>query len=254
MQTPNVLILGGTTEATALCRAMAEAGVASMISFAGRVERPVRQPLPQRVGGFGGVAGLATFLRDNRITHLIDATHPFAAQMSTNAVSAAAEAGVPLLAVTRPPWHAGPGDRWIRVADLDGAVRALEGTRRRVMLAIGRMHLGLFAVHPQHFYLLRLVDPPDAPLPVPDAHVEVLRGPFTLEDDRALMRHHGIELVVSKNAGGTGARAKIDAARDLGLPVVMIDRPALPPRPELHEVAGALDWIRGGLATDIGAV
>ena len=244
METPNVLILGGTTEATALCRSMAEAGIAGTISFAGRVERPVRQPLPQRIGGFGGVAGLVAYLHENRITHLVDATHPFAAQMSTHAVAAATEAGVPLLALTRPPWVPQPVDNWMRVPDLDGAVQALDGPRRRVMLAIGRMHLGLFAGLPQHFYLLRLVDPPDGPLPVPDAHVEVSRGPFTLEDDRALMERHGIDLVISKNAGGTGARAKIDAARELGLPVVMIDRPTLPPRSELHDVAAAMDWLR----------
>ncbi|WP_375260375.1 cobalt-precorrin-6A reductase [Palleronia sp.] len=244
MKTPRALILGGTTEATALCRAMAEAGIAGTISFAGRVARPVRQPLPQRVGGFGGVAGLVAYLRDNRITHLIDATHPFAAQMSTHAVAAAAEAGVPLLALTRPPWVPQLGDEWTLVPDLDGAVQALEGSRRRIMLAIGRMHLDLFARHPQHFYLLRLVDPPEAPLPVPDAHVEVSRGPFTQEDDGTLMERHRIDLIVSKNAGGTGARAKIDAARALGLPVVMIDRPALPPRPEVHDVAAALEWLR----------
>ncbi|SFH44239.1 precorrin-6A reductase [Palleronia marisminoris] len=243
MEAPNVLILGGTTEATALCRAMTDAGVAGTISFAGRVERPVRQPLPQRVGGFGGIPGLVAYLRENRITHLIDATHPFAAQMSIHAVAAAAEAGVPLLALTRPAWDPQPGDSWVRVPDLVGAVRALDGPRRRVMLAIGRMHLGLFAHHPQHFYLLRLVDPPDGPLPVPDAHVEVSRGPFTLQDDRALIERHAIDLIVSKNAGGNGARAKIDAARVMGLPVVMIDRPALPPRIEVHEVAAALEWL-----------
>ncbi|SPJ23000.1 cobalt-precorrin-6A reductase [Palleronia abyssalis] len=239
----HVLVLGGTTEATALCRAMADAGVPGTISFAGRVERPVRQPLPQRVGGFGGVAGLAAYLRAHRVTHLIDATHPFAAQMSANAVAASEQAGVPLLALTRPPWTPGPDDNWTLVTDIAAAVQALDVPPRRVMLAVGRMHLPEFAANPQHFYLLRLVDPTDGPLPMPDTHVEVSRGPFTEEGDRALMRANRIDMVVSKNAGGTGARAKLDAARALGLPVLMIDRPPLPTRRQVHDVADAMAWI-----------
>ncbi|TRD22891.1 cobalt-precorrin-6A reductase [Palleronia caenipelagi] len=242
---PHVLVLGGTTEATALCRAMAEAGMSGEISFAGRVERPVRQPLPQRVGGFGGPEGLAEYVRQGEFTHLVDATHPFAAQMSRNAVEGALRAGVPMVALSRPEWQPQPGDYWIRVSDMAGAVDALAGPRRRVMLAVGRMHLAEFSVHPQHMYLLRLVDPPKGALPVPEAEVVVSRGPFTEAGDRALMQEHRIELVVSKNAGGSGARAKLDAARTLGLPVVMIDRPAMPERHELATVAEVLEWISG---------
>ena len=241
--TPNVLVLGGTTEATALCRAMAELGLRGTISFAGRVERPVRQPLPQRVGGFGGVSGLVAYLGAEGVTHLVDATHPFAAQMSANAVAAAQEAGVPLLALTRAPWVAQAGDRWQRVPDIAGAVAALDRPTCSVMLAVGRMHLDDFAPNPQHAYLLRLVDPPKGPLPFPKAHAIVDRGPFTVEGDLALMQAHRIELVVSKNAGGTGASAKIEAARRLGLPVIMIDRPDLPPRHETHSVADAMAWL-----------
>lgn len=240
---PRLLILAGTTEATALARAAAEGGIAATMSYAGRVAQPLRQPLPQRVGGFGGAAGLADYLRAQEITHVVDATHPFAAQMSRNAVEACATAGVPLIALTRPPWVAQPGDRWIRVPDIPGAVAALDRARSRVMLAVGRMHLAAFAPNPQHFYLLRLVDPPAAPLPFPDAEVIVDRGPFDTATDLALMRRHGIQIVVSKNAGGTGAHAKIAAARSLGLPVVMIDRPAPPARSEVHDVAAVLDWL-----------
>lgn len=248
---PNPLILGGTVEATALCRALADRGLSGTISFAGRVERPVRQPLPQRVGGFGGVSGLSAYLRENAVTHVIDATHPFAAQMSRNAVAACAEAGVPLVALTRPPWQPQPGDDWTRVPDIAGAVAALDRPRARVMLAVGRMHLPDFAPNPQHAYLLRLVDPPKEALPFPDATVVVDRGPFSEEGDLALMREHGTEIVVSKNAGGTGAVAKIAAARRLGLPVIMIDRPALPARTELHSVEDALDWLAHA-GTDLG--
>ncbi len=248
---PNLLILAGTTEATALAAACAEQGLHGTVSFAGRVERPVRQPLPQRVGGFGGVEGLRNYLRAHRITHLIDATHPFAAQMSTHAVAAARAEGVPLIALTRAPWSPQPGDDWHRVPDIEAAVRALATPPRRVMLAVGRMHLDAFAANTQHTYLLRLVDPPRAPLPFPDCHVEVSRGPFTENDDTALMQAHRIDLVVSKNAGGTGAYAKIAAARALGLPVLMIDRPALPARHEACDVAEVLDWIAHA-PTDLG--
>lgn len=248
---PNPLLLGGTTEATALARALAGAGISGTVSFAGRVARPVRQPLPQRVGGFGGVPGLVTYLRDHAVTHVVDATHPFAAQMSANAVAACAEAGVPLIALTRAPWRPEPGDDWTIVPDIPGAVAALDRPACNVMLAVGRMHLAEFAPNPQHRYLLRLVDPPAEPLPLPLTEVIVDRGPFTEADDRALMERHGIDLVVSKNAGGTGAHAKIAAARALGLPVVMIDRPALPPRREATGVDEVLDWLAHA-GTDLG--
>lgn len=225
--------------------------MAGTISFAGRVARPVRQPLPQRVGGFGGVAGLVDYLRTQGITHVVDATHPFAAQMSANAVDACAEADVPLIALTRAPWQAQAGDDWTHVPDIAGAVAALDRAPVRVMLAVGRTHLAEFAPNPQHFYLLRLVDPPQDVLPLPECHVVVDRGPFTEAGDLALMRDHGIDLVVSKNAGGTGASAKLAAARALGLPVIMIDRPALPPRREAHEVEAVLDWVRH-TPTDLG--
>lgn len=239
----NLLILGGTTEATALCQSLSAAGIDGTVSFAGRVKRPVRQPLPQRVGGFGGAQGLARYLADQAISHVIDATHPFAAHMSGNAVAACAAADVPLIALTRPAWDAGAGDDWTHVADIDGAVAALDRPALRVMLAVGRMHLAEFAPNPQHFYLLRLIDRPDAPPPFADCEIVEDRGPFSISGDLALMRAHRIELVVSKNSGGTGAYAKIAAARQLGLPVVMIDRPALPARREACSVDEVLAWL-----------
>lgn len=241
--TPNLLILGGTTEATALARTLADAGIAGVVSFAGRVERPVRQPLPQRIGGFGGVDGLRAYLHSNHITHVIDATHPFAAQMSHNAIAACAQANVPLVALTRAPWRAEPGDTWTQVCDIAGAVAALDQPAKCVMLAVGRMHLAQFAPNPQHFYLLRLVDPPKADLPLQNTEVIVSRGPFTQADDQALMQAHAIDIVVSKNAGGTGAYAKIAAARALGLPVIMINRPTIPARLEVSTSEQVLGWL-----------
>lgn len=239
---PNLLILGGTTEANALARAVADLGVAATYSYAGRVDNPRPQPLPTRVGGFGGPEGLARHIRDTGVTHVIDATHPFAAQMSRNAIAACQQTQTPLAALTRAEWTAAPGDRWQRVPDIASAVAALTGPPRRVFLAVGRMHLEDFAAQPQHHYLLRLVDEPGA-LPFADCEVVVSRGPFSVDDDTALMRRHRTELVVSKNAGGTGARAKLDAARALGIPVLMIDRPKLPRRVELTSVPQVLDWL-----------
>ena len=228
-----------------MARALAEAGVDAVYSFAGRTESPVAQPLPVRVGGFGGVGGLAAYLKAEAITHVIDATHPFAAQMSRNAMEACAEAGVPLIALEREPWQAGPGDGWTHVPDLAGAVAALGEAPRRVFLAIGRQNLDAFAGALQHHYLLRLVDAPTGPLPLPRADAVIARGPFTVEGDRALLTDHRIDVIVAKNAGGAGAEAKLVAARELGLPVILIDRPVLPRRRVARTVAEVMAWLTG---------
>lgn len=228
-----------------MARALAEAGVDAVYSYAGRTEAPVTQPLRVRVGGFGGVAGLRAYLKAEGITRVIDATHPFAAQMSRNAVEACAEAGIPLIALEREPWQAGAGDRWTHVPDLAGAVAALGETPRRVFLAIGRQNLDAFAGAPQHHYLLRLVDPPTEALPLPRAEAVIARGPFTVAGDRALLRDRRIEVIVAKNAGGAGAEAKLVAARELGVPVVLIDRPKLPERRVARTVGEVMGWLDG---------
>jgi precorrin-6A/cobalt-precorrin-6A reductase len=239
-----ILLLGGTTEANLVAQAIAQAGLSGVYSYAGRTEAPMGQPIHMRVGGFGGVEGLRAYLKAEAITQVIDATHPFAAQMSTNAVAACEADGVPLIALERAPWVAGEGDRWTHVPDIDAAVAALAGPAKRVFLAIGRQHIDAFAAQPQHRYLLRLVDAPTSPLPF-SAEVIVARGPFDVAGDTALMREQDIEVVVAKNAGGKGAVAKIAAARALGLPVVMIDRPVIPPRPVVHSVARVMTWLNG---------
>ena len=198
-----------------------------------------------RVGGFGGVCGLQAYLRDNGITHVVDATHPFASQMSHNATAACRKLGIPHIGLVRPAWAPEPGDRWQTVRDIAEAVAALDRPASRVLLAVGRMHLLAFAPNPQHHYLLRLVDPPKDALPFPKAQVLVDRGPFRVDSDLALMRDHGIDLVVSKNSGGSGAKAKIIAARQLGLPVIMIERPPMPEREEASSVEAVLSWLAG---------
>lgn len=238
-----ILLLGGTTEANLVAQAVAKAGLAGVYSYAGRTEAPMGQPIHMRVGGFGGVEGLRAYLQAEGISHVIDATHPFAAQMSTNAVAACTAEGIPLIALERAPWAPGEGDRWTHVQDILAAVAALAGPPQRVFLAIGRQHLDPFAAQPQHHYLLRLVDAPADPLPLPQAEVVVARGPFGVAGDTALMQAHGTEVVVAKNAGGKGAVAKIAAARDLGLPVVMIDRPSVPERRVARTVGQVMDWL-----------
>ena len=238
-----VLLLGGTTEANQISRTLAAVGVAGVYSYAGRTATPVPQPLPTRVGGFGGVDGLTDYIQQERITHVIDATHPFANQISGHAVEACAATSTPLIAYLREPWTEVPGDIWQHVDSFESAARALPEQPARIFLAIGRQHLAPFAVRPQHFYLLRLVDDLDTALPFPNAEIVLARGPFTIEGDLALLRHHHITHVVTRNAGGEGAKAKLDAARALGLPVIMIDRPGLPERRTAHSVDEIMRWL-----------
>ncbi|MGP3697976.1 cobalt-precorrin-6A reductase [Rhodobacter sp. NSM] len=244
-----ILLLGGTTEASRMAALLAGEGLEAVFSYAGRTATPIAQPLPVRMGGFGGAEGLADYLRQEGISHVVDATHPFAAQMSRNAVEACALTGIPLVALERAPWVPGKGDRWTRVGTIAAAAEALPEAEARVFLAIGRMHLEAFAGRPQHHYLLRLVDPPEA-LPLPRAEVVIARGPFDLDGDLSLMREQETEIVVAKNAGGEGARAKLDAARMLGLPVILIDRPAIPDRPRAETPEAVMGWL--GHGADLG--
>ncbi|MGB7542311.1 MAG: cobalt-precorrin-6A reductase [Burkholderiales bacterium] len=239
-----VLILGGTADANRLAQAVAnDPRIDAVLSYAGRTENPTLPPIAWRLGGFGGVAGLVDYLRAENIARVVDATHSFAAQMSAHAIAACAAAGVPLLALERPPWQRVPGDHWIEVDDLTAAAEALGTAPRRVFLGIGRLHLKTFAVHSQHAYLVRLVDPPRAPLPLPEAEVIVARGPFDRAGDRAMLANYRADIIVAKNAGGDSASAKIEAARDLALPVVMVRRPIIPARETVETVAEVLRWL-----------
>lgn len=244
------LVLGGIADASLLAVEIARAGIDAVYSYGGRTRAPAGQPLPTRTGGFGGVSGLADYIRREGITHVIDATHPFAAEMSRNAVEACAETGTPLIALERAPWTRAPRDNWIEVADINAAVAALPEPPAKVFLAIGRQHIAPFATKPQHGYTLRFVDPPEAPLPFA-ADVIVSRGPFTLEGELEMMHTRGIAWIVARNSGGDGARAKIDAARVLSLPVIMISRPQLPERLRVESVAEIMQWL--GHSTRLGA-
>jgi precorrin-6A/cobalt-precorrin-6A reductase len=245
-----ILILGGTFEARRLAeRLRGRADVAVTLSLAGRTAVPAAQPVPVRVGGFGGTEGLAAYLRAERVVALIDATHPYAAAISANAARAAAVAGVRLLALHRPPWQPTAGDRWTEVADVREAVRALGSAPRHVFLALGRKELGPFGTAPQHHYLVRSVDPVDPPLPVPHATYVVARGPFAEGAERNLLVTHAIDVIVAKNSGGEATYGKIAAARPLGIEVVLLRRPQLPPVPSVAHIEEAVAWLDHALAS-----
>lgn len=243
-----LLILGGTTEARLLAEQLAELdGFEAELSLAGRTKVPLPQALSCRVGGFGGAEGLAEYLRAGRIEALIDATHPFAERISENAGQAARSVGIPLFTLTRVPWTAQPGDRWTEVADAAAAALAIGEQRRRVFLTVGRQQVPVFEAAPQHDYLIRVIDPPE-PMPAfPQSRLLLARGPFTLESERDLLAAEGIEVLVSKNSGGEGTRAKIDAARQLDLPVVLIRRPAEPGGRVFHDADALLSALERGV-------
>jgi precorrin-6A/cobalt-precorrin-6A reductase len=238
----NVLILGGTAEGRQLAEQLeGDERFQTLLSYAGRTERLQHPRTPHRVGGFGGSAGLAAFLREGQYDALIDATHPFAARISESAVNAAELAKVPLLRFARPLWTALPDDRWREVDTMEAAVDALGAEPRRVFLTVGKQEAHLFARAPQHHYLVRSVDSFDPGLP----HAELLsaRGPFMFDAELALLRSRRIELLVTKNAGTDATYAKLEAARVLGVPVVMVRRPLLPPAPEVTRIEQAVEWV-----------
>ena len=241
-----VLILGGTEEARALAAALAGGGIAEPVTaLAGRTAEPAAVAGAVRVGGFGGPAGLAHHLGDAGYAALVDATHPFARQISAHAAEAARSAGVPRLALVRPAWEPREGDRWIEVADEAAAAAVLGGLGlpgdSAVFLALGRQRVAAFAEVPGLRFVLRTVDPIRPPWP--GCRTVVGRGPFDAPAERALLEAEGVAAMVCRNSGGGSGRAKLDAARALGLPVVMIRRPPPPEPPVVESVAEATVWL-----------
>ncbi|MFV2018618.1 cobalt-precorrin-6A reductase [Micromonospora sp. LOL_023] len=242
-----VLILGGTAQARQLAAeatAVTDAPPAGRVvtSLAGRVARPRLPAGETRVGGFGGPDGLARWLRDEQISAVVDATHPFATRIAASAVAACTETGIPLLVLRRPGWVAGPGDDWHRVLDLGAAAAALPVLGRRAMLTTGRQSLPAFAPLDGIFFLIRTVDPPQPPLPA-DRVLLLDRGPYTVEGEVALMRRHDIDVLVTKDSGGEETAAKLTAANRLGLPVLMVDRAPAPDTATVATVDAALAWL-----------
>lgn len=239
-----VLILGGTAEARSLAGLLDGCpGLRVVTSFAGRTTEPRRPAGEVRTGAFGGPAGLRAWLAERAPAVVVDASHPFAATISGHA----AGAGVPVLRLTRPGWDAGPGDDWHRVPDLAAAADRLPGLGRRALLTTGRQHLAAFTGHPGcaalPLLLVRCVEPP-AEAPPSNVVVLTTRGPFTLDGERALLARHAVDVVVTRDSGGDATRAKLDAARERRLPVLMVDRPALPAVPVTSTPIDAARWVR----------
>jgi precorrin-6A/cobalt-precorrin-6A reductase len=238
-----VLILGGTAEARALAAALVDAGVRVVSSLAGRVRDPALPVGEVRIGGFGGVEGLAAWLREHGVAAVVDATHPFASTMTAHAVSATAAAGVPLVVLRRPGWP--PDPDWTWADSLPAAAAALPTLGKRVFLTTGRTSLAAFADLDLEF-LVRCVDPPSGPMPR-RVHVLLSRGPFTVDGERSLMREHGVDVLVTKDSGGPLTSAKLAAAREEGVAVLVVRRPPLPAGVEaVDTVAAALARLRAG--------
>jgi precorrin-6A/cobalt-precorrin-6A reductase len=239
-----ILLLGGTSEAASLAdRLSRERNVLATLSLAGRTAHPVMSPLATRVGGFSGIEGLIDYLKRERVDLLIDATHPFAARMSRNAIAASTEARIPLLAIERPPWTPISGDDWDEHETIDDAIAALPVTPQNVFSGLGRQSIDALCKAPQHRYVIRVVDRIEPPLNLPRATIIAARGPFRTEDDIKLFEHHGTQFVLAKNSGGSAAYSKIEAARLLGIKVHMIRRPAIAPRLTVASVEDAMTWI-----------
>lgn len=239
-----VLILGGTTEASALARALAQrSDLDVVLSLAGRTETPVRPPIPHRIGGFGGIEGLIDYLKSQSISGVIDATHPFAAQMTQHAAHACDALDLPRLVFTRPAWEQVEGDQWQCVGSVDAAVKALGENPKRVFLTVGRLSLSAFRHAEQHFYFIRSIDQPEAHEMPSDTKLILARGPFTVDEETRLMREERIDILVTKNSGGAQTDAKLQAARALQIPVLMIKRPPLPQSRVTHDLQDALAFV-----------
>lgn len=249
MSADRVLVLGGTKDARELADALVAGGVDAVLSLAGRTSAPAASSARTRSGGFGGIDGLAAYLRAEQIRACIDATHPFAARMSANAAAACAAMSVPRMALVRPEWSPVDGDRWIFVDDAAQAARLLPAMGRRIFLAFAD-GLAPFAGLDLDF-LVRRAEP--GPVELPGARVLVQRGPFARDAERALFAAERVDAIVAKASGGNAARAKLDAARNLGLPVILLRRPPLPAGPQCANVAEAAAWVRTTLGLDRGA-
>lgn len=238
-----ILILGGTGEARQLADLLVAAGLDVVTSLAGKVSRPRLPRGEVRIGGFGGADGLAHWVQENAASAVIDATDPYATDISGSAIDAARLTGVPLLRLHRPPWESRTNDDWIRVPDMDAAASAVSGRFRRPLLTVGKLGASAFADDARGSYLIRCAEPPPGPLP--HRYLLVLdRGPFGVESERALMSRHRIDVLVTRNSGGENSEAKLTAARELGIPVVMVDRPYSPDAPDtVHSVDDAARWL-----------
>jgi precorrin-6A/cobalt-precorrin-6A reductase len=245
-----LLILGGTGDAAALAAAVRQRfgdRIETISSLAGRTRQPRELPGRVRTGGFGGPDGLAQYLRATRVDLVVDATHPYAMQISANARAACGDAGVPRLMLLRPPWTRQAGDNWIVVPDAAEAARRVTEFGSRAFLTLGSGDLSAFAGLDGVFLLLRVAEEPDKP-PLPGADLIVGRGPFREADERRLLTEWRIDVIVSRNSGGPATSGKITAARRLAIPVIMIERPPPEPGQRAGDIEESVEWIAEQLA------
>ncbi|WP_456269276.1 cobalt-precorrin-6A reductase [Kushneria sp. AK178] len=244
-----LLLLGGTLEARRIAARLATLpDISVTLSLAGRTRTPLDNGVTTRSGGFGGVDGLVHWLRAHHIDAIILATHPFAAQMAHNAHEAARRTGLPILRIARPGWQRQAEDRWLECDTTDQAVTLLGDTPRRVLLTFGRDQAARFEADPRHHYVIRSIDPIEVPLALPHVDNLIARGPFTLAQERELLRSRGIDVLVTKHSGGAATFPKLVAARELGVTVIMIRRPAMPDIPVVEDLDDAgmahlVDWV-----------
>ena len=238
-----VLVLGGTTEARQLAARLTHAGVPVTSSLAGRLAAPSLPAGEVRIGGFGGAAALADWLIEHRVVAVVDATHPFAAGIGAAAFAACARADVPLLRLERSGWREQPGDVWHWADDLASAAETVPKLGRRALLAIGRQGVGAFAAVHNVWFLIRCIEPPTGSLP-PRHQLLLERGPFALDGELSLIDQHRIDLIVAKDSGGSATDAKLEAARQRALPVVLVRRPARPETQTVTDLASVVAWVR----------
>ena len=239
-----VLILGGTAEAVELADLLAgDPGFEPITSLAGRTSDPEMPGGAARIGGFGGSEGLARYLAEQSIHALIDASHPFAEQISRHAMEASGSTGVRTLRLERSAWRLRPHDRWIKVGDTKAAAEAVADSARRVFLSIGRQQLAAFGHLDRVWFLLRMIDPPNEPVPIPNHELILDRGPFDADEEVKLLSTHRIDAIVSRNSGGSATYGKIVAAQRLGLPVIMIQRPERLPGERVNSAERAVEWL-----------
>ncbi len=237
-------IVGGTGEAMELAaHAIDLPGLAVITTLAGRTRDPKAVAGLVRIGGFGGEAGLVEYLQTEQIDLIVDASHPFAAQISRHVAGAATKVGIDRVMLVRPAWTRLPEDKWIEVESIAAAVQAIPASAERIFATIGRQQLAPFAVLTDRWCLMRSIDPPDPSIPLPPGKLLLDRGPFTLERERELLKEYQIQAIVSKNSGGDATYAKIIAARELGMPVIMVQRPPVPTGEIVVDVAGAIEWL-----------
>ncbi|GJD16470.1 precorrin-6x reductase CbiJ [Rivularia sp. IAM M-261] len=240
----SLLILGGTGDASELAAiAYTIPNLKVKVSLAGRTSQPGEVPGIVRIGGFGGIDGLINYLRTEQIDLLIDATHPFASQISWNAAAAVKEVGIPSLMLIRPAWEKNKGDNWIEVESVETAANILPSLSKRVFLTIGRQQLAPFANLDNIWFLMRAIDPPSPGIPLPSGKLILARGPFSLQDEKKLLLEYEIDTIVSKNSGGGATYAKIIAARELGIKVVMVQRAVMPEGEKTACVEDAMAWL-----------